>query len=167
MARFPLLGNFSVAIAAPLLFSFSGIHADAPFWESFTLIISRVAPLLILPIVFSFALKAVSPKAHNWVRKRQVISFYLWAVSLMIVTGSTVEFVKIQDSSNYTTEIVIACGALVVCLVQFALGRWIGGKYGDKPAGGQSLGQKKLSLPFCWLETNLDPRSEKVRPYQG
>ena len=33
--------------------------------------------------------------------------------------------------------------ALVICLVQFKIGRMLGRRYGDAVAGGQSLGQKE------------------------
>ena len=157
MASYSLVSNTAVAVVAPVFFSFVGRQADMPFIESFLHIFSRVGPLLILPFAVAFLLQKVAPRAHDAVRRRQIISFYIWAVSLMIVTGQTVEFVKAQDGNNYALEICIAAGAFVICILQFALGRRIGGRYGDTVAGGQSLGQKNTVLAIWMSQTYMHP----------
>ena len=46
--------------------------------------------------------------------------------------------------------VLLALGALVACLVQFKIGRIIGGRFGDRVSGGQGLGQKNTVLAV-WL----------------
>ena len=53
----------------------------------------------------------------------------------------------------------IAFAALVICLVQFKVGRMLGRRYGDAPAGGQSLGQKNTVLAVWMAQSFLDPIS--------
>ena len=53
----------------------------------------------------------------------------------------------------------IAFAALVICLVQFRFGRWLGRRYGDAVAGGQSLGQKNTVLAVWMAQSFLDPIS--------
>jgi BASS family bile acid:Na+ symporter len=159
MACFSLLSNMSVAVIAPIIFSFVGIHADIPFWQSFGIIFSKVGPLIIIPFVAALLLGKVWPRAHEVVRNKQIISFFLWALALMIVIGRTVAFVKAQDSGNYRAEIYIAIAAFVVCVAQFAIGRMIGKKHGDTIAGGQSLGQKNTVLAIWMAQTYLNPIS--------
>lgn len=159
MATFGLLSNMSVAVVAPVVFSFIGTHTEMPFLESAFVILSKVGPLLILPFAGAWILERFVPKLHSAIRSRQSISFWLWAVSLTIVMGRTVKFILAQSKENYWTEILLAAGALVVCLVQFGLGRYFGGRYGDKPAGGQSLGQKNTILAIWMAQSYLDPLS--------
>ena len=49
--------------------------------------------------------------------------------------------------------------ALALCLAQFGIGRWLGRKYGDAVAGGQSLGQKNTVLAIWMAQTFLNPLS--------
>lgn len=159
MASFTLLSNTACAIAAPVIFSLMGTYADIPFTESFMLILSKVVPILILPFAAAITLNYLWPRAVRAVRKAGIASFYMWALSLIIVTGQTVEFIKAEPTENYTMEVVIALGALVVCIAQFATGRAFGRKYGERIAGGQSLGQKNTVLAIWMAQTYLDPVS--------
>ena len=49
--------------------------------------------------------------------------------------------------------------ALLICIMQFVLGRRIGRRYGDAVAGGQSLGQKNTVLAVWMSQAFLDPLS--------
>ena len=157
MASFCLLSNMGVAVAAPVLFALIGAHPEYSFLRSLTLILWRVVPLLILPFVCAVALDRFLPRWHETVRRRQIVSFWLWAVSLTIVMGRTVEFLVHQPRAHYGMEIAMALLALVVCLTQFAVGRTVGRRYGDTVAGGQSLGQKNTVLAIWMAQTWLDP----------
>lgn len=157
MATYSLLSNVTVAIAAPAIFSLVGTNADMPFMESFMIILGKVAPILILPFVCALLLRRIARRVYDTVGRYQIISFYIWAFSLMVVSGQTVEFVKAQDSVNYMAEVWIAVGAFIVCLCQFVGGRAIGRRYGDTVAGGQSLGQKNTVLAIWMAQTYLDP----------
>lgn len=157
MATFSLISNVAVAIAAPVIFSFVGTNAEMPFLDSFLIILKKVVPLLVLPFAAAFVLRAVARRVYDAVARWQIVSFYVWAFSLMIVSGLTVEFVKTQESSNYATELWIAAGALVVCLCQFIGGRALGRRWGDVVAGGQSLGQKNTVLAIWMAQTYLNP----------
>lgn len=159
MATFTLLSNITTAIAAPLFFSFIGANADIAFSASFARIFSRVVPVLVIPFIIAFLLRKAAPRIHEGVKKIQIVSFYIWSFALMIVTGQTVEFIKARQTTDYRLEIYIAIGALSVCVVQFLTGRFIGGKYKDKIAGGQSLGQKNTILAIWMSQTYLDPLS--------
>lgn len=159
MASFCLMSNMGVAIAAPLLFSAIGANPEISFIHSFVMVLAKVVPLLILPFILSLVLEKVSKRWHKAISDHQGVSFWLWAVSLTIVVGRTVQFLVIQPSENYTIEFVLAGVALVLCLIQFAVGRRIGRKYGDRVAGGQSLGQKNTVLAIWMAQTWLDPLS--------
>ncbi len=157
MATFSLLSNVAAALVAPLAFSFIGTHAEMPFIESFLRILSRVVPLLVVPFAASILLQKVAPRIFEIVRRWQILSFYLWSFALMIVTGRTVSFIRAQENPDYRLEMGIALIALVVCILQFTIGRRIGHQWGDPVAGGQSIGQKNTILAIWMAQTYLYP----------
>lgn len=48
---------------------------------------------------------------------------------------------------------------MVICVVQFGVGRMLGRRYGDAAAGGQSLGQKNTVLAVWMAQSFLNPIS--------
>lgn len=159
MASFCLMSNMGVAIAAPIAFAAIGAHPELSFIQSVGIILWKVVPLLIMPFVCAILLEDLAPKWHEAIRKKQIISFWLWAASLTVVLGRTVEFLIAQPSENYSIEIMLAGIALVICLLQFTLGRYIGRRFGDTVAGGQLIGQKNTVLAIWMAQTWLDPLS--------
>jgi bile acid:Na+ symporter, BASS family len=157
LTAYSLLSNLSVAVVAPVFFSLVGTNQSHPFIESFAGIIQPMSLLMLLPLVSALLLRRVSPSFVRKVSLYSGVSFYLWSIALMIVTGITVGFVIQQSDSSYTTEILIALGALVVCLSQFLVGRRIGKEYNDMVAGGQGLGQKNTILAIWMAQTYLNP----------
>lgn len=157
LATYSLLSNMTVAIIAPFIFSFMGDHISLPFFESFLKIGTEMIPLLIFPFVCALILQKFLPKVHSALQNRQSISFYLWAISLTIVMGKTVSFIASRGNAEYKEEILIALFALIVCVLQFILGKLIGQKYYNKIAGGQGLGQKNTVLAIWMALTYLNP----------
>jgi BASS family bile acid:Na+ symporter len=157
LTAYSILANLGVAVCAPLFFSVVGSHTDMSFVHSFLYILKQVGPLLLLPLVFAVLLEKLVPKLHGMIRQRQSISFYLWSLALMIVIGKTVSFIIAQPSSQRWIELVIAGASLVICLLQFYLGRLIGSRAGQTVTGGQGLGQKNTVLAIWMSHSYLDP----------
>ena len=157
LATYTLVSNLTVAVLAPFVFSLIGEHTSMPFLESFGIICRQMIPLLIFPLVTAMLLKRFVPKVHRELKSRQQISFYLWAVSLTIVMGNTVAFIVNQQNPNYRNEVFIALCALIVCCLQFLVGRRLGGHFHNKIAGAQGLGQKNTVLAIWMALTYLDP----------
>lgn len=151
VATYSLMCNAVVAVAGPLVLAAVGEHAEMTFLQSFKLILSQVFPLIIMPLALAIILRYSLPKVHSKIVGMQQLSFYLWAVSLFIVVGSCVSFaIKNWTPAATLTMVLLALGALAACLLQFKIGRIIGGKFGDKVSGGQGLGQKNTVLAV-WL----------------
>ena len=121
-----------------------------PFTDSFIYICREVMPLLILPLLAAWTIRAAAPPLHRALLKINPVTFYLWAFSLTIVTGRTVKFLSEQQNPDYTTEISLAAIALAICLAQFKAGKYIGNRYGERIAAGQGLGQKNTILAI-WM----------------
>lgn len=158
VATYSLISNSIVATAGPLILAALGEHSEITFMKSFSMILSQVFPLIILPLVLALILRYFVPKVHNKIMGMQQLSFYLWAVSLFIVVGSCVSFaIKNWTPDSTLTMILLAIGALIVCVAQFKIGRKIGGKFGDKVSGGQALGQKNTVLAVWLALAYLNP----------
>ena len=151
VASYSLISNAVVATAGPVILAAIGERSEMTFGESFSLILAQVFPLIILPLVLALTARKFAPRFHARINNMQQLSFYLWAVSLFIVVGSCVSFaIKNWTPESTYTMILLALGALIVCVVQFKVGRKIGGFFGDKVSGGQALGQKNTVLAV-WL----------------
>ena len=143
LTTYTLLGNIGAAIAVPIFFP---------------LVLSKVFPLLICPFLAAWLLSKCLPKVHQKLLGYHELAFYLWAVSLAIVTAQTL-YSLLNDPADGFTEIMIAVGALVACCLQFFLGKTIGSVYNDRISGGQALGQKNTILAIWMAHTYLNPLS--------
>ncbi len=158
VAAYSVLCNLAVALLAPLLFVWVGEGAAAmSFADEFKSVALQVAPLIVLPLALAFGLYFFAPKVHSAIGSVQGVSFYLWAVSLVVVVGRAVAFILAEPAAAIPEMIVIALGAGIVCVLQFAAGRRIGRRYGDAVSGAQGLGQKNTVLAIWMALTYLNP----------
>ena len=152
MAIHSLVCNTIIAFVAPPLLSEWG-NGSCTVVE----ILMRVTPLLISPFVVSQLCRWLTPKVAQWVGSRTLIPFYIWLLSLVVIVGKTTYFIIQNGTAHIVEELWMAGVALVVCLMQFAMGHWLGRKYGDKAAGGQALGQKNTVLAIWLAQSFLNP----------
>lgn len=158
VATYSLLCNATVAVAGPIILAAIGDHPEITFGESFLLILKQVFPLILLPLALAMGLRKFAPNLHARVVEKQQISFYLWVLSLLIVVGSCMSFAIQNWTPEATgTMVLLALGALIVCVLQFKIGRKIGNFYGDTVSGGQSLGQKNTVLAVWLALAYLNP----------
>lgn len=159
LTSYSLLSNITVAILAPILFSLVGEIDANSFVQSVIIISEKVFLLLLLPFIGAIILRRFLPRVHHVILKSQGLSFYLWTFALVLITGKIVLFITEQDRSGYLIEIVTALCALVICISQFLVGRYLGSKFDDTIAGGQGLGQKNTILAIWMAQTYLNPVS--------
>ena len=153
MAAYSLLCNMFIAFFAPFMLHTYG-NGECTMMQ----ILHRVAPMLIAPFVAGQLCRIFTPKVSGWVAKHSQISFYIWLMSLIVIIGRTTCFL-IDNGENRVIQIALAIAALVICLTQFTLGRYMGRRIGDEAAGGQSLGQKNTVLAVWMSQSFLDPVS--------
>ena len=152
MATYSLLCNMAVALLAPVILTFTGTGTC-----TFTQILARIAPLLVMPFAAAQFCRFVFPKGAQWIGDHGQISFYMWLLSLVVIIGRTTAFIIDLHDASLRTELWLAVAALVLCLAQFKVGRMLGRRYGDAVAGGQSLGQKNTVLAVWMAQSFLDP----------
>lgn len=148
MVAYSLICNLVTALLAPPM-----LHAFGNGTCTFVEIISRVAPTLIAPFVLAQLCRCVWRRGADWFASHSFLSFYIWLFSLVLVLGRTTCFILDTDAEPMV-EIELALIALVLCLLQFRLGRYMGEKAGDRVAGTQSVGQKNTILAI-WMSLNF------------
>ena len=153
MVTYSLICNFVTALVAPYM-----LHAFGNGSCTFMEIIARVAPTLIAPFVVAQFCRWLLPKVAAWFSAHSSISFYLWLISLILVMGRTTVFI-LDTNADPMMEVELALVALVLCIVQFKTGRFLGRYTGDVVATTQSVGQKNTIFAI-WLSLNfLNPIS--------
>ena len=116
-------------------------------------------PLLVGPFAAAQFFRFVFPKLAKWIGEHGQISFYMWLMSLLVIIGRTTCFIIDLHDASVSTELWLAFAALVICLVQFKVGRAIRAPLRRSPAGGQSLGQKNTVLAVWMAQSFLNPVS--------
>lgn len=210
LTTFTLLSNFATAIIVPATFplindqlQMTNYQFAEQFWPAFVLILSRVAPLLLVPFFSAWLLRlgfnayyrrkyASLPCGEGkggvpefvLPKKLALIPFYLWVVSIIVLSATVTQTVITNYQSQMTNMLILLACSFFACLLQFGLGKWIGYKlpapskgkdYQDvliNPAAapktmagvssitaGQAFGQKNTSLGVWMAQTYLDPLS--------
>ena len=149
--------NIAVALVAPFFLAMSHPVDGMSLASSFMLILGKVFPLLLLPLLCAELLRKILPGVHKLlVTKGRNLPFYLWLVALSLAIAMTTRAIAHSDLSIWVMA-GIALVSLVCCVLQFAFGRYVGRRNGEVIAGGQSLGQKNTVFAIWFACTFLTP----------
>lgn len=158
LTTYTILSNIITAIVVPILFPLVEPHEGVTFWPAFGEILRKVFPLLICPLIAATLVRTLFPRLHQAISARHGVAFYLWSVALAIVVGQTIRFIANSQASGLTLLAISGAG-LATCIIQFLLGKLIGGHYDDRISGGQALGQKNTVFAIWMAYTYLTPLS--------
>jgi BASS family bile acid:Na+ symporter len=158
MTTYTFLSNFITVLLVPVCFPLvePGIHME--FWPAFLKILNEVFMVLIVPMILAYIVKHTMKRLHQRIISIRDLSYYLWACSLMIVTGTTVKNI-VHAGVSIWLLLAIAMMGLIVCVVQFAVGRFIGNFFGHAQEAGQALGQKNTAFAIWLSSAYLNPLS--------
>lgn len=164
MTTYTFLSNFVSALLIPICFPILPHAASASvnmgFFALFLQILWKVSAVLLLPMLFAFVTKHALPHLCHRIVSIPDLSYYLWGGSLIVVSGTTA--MNIAEAWHETSPwflISIAFMGLVLCIVQFATGRFVGHYFDKTIEAGQSLGQKNTAFAI-WISTAfLNPLS--------
>lgn len=158
VVSYTCLINLAVSLVVPAMVPF--LHESATpgmtFEISFLLILAKVFPLLIMPLVVAWLVRHLFPRFHAFILRQPNLAFNLWAVSLSLAIGVSVKALVHSEESLWNM-VGIAIASFLCCLLQFVLGRLIGRKHGEPVAGTQSLGQKNTVFAIWMGYTFLNP----------
>ena len=157
VTTYTIVGNLMVAIVAPIYFSFIGTLQDLPFLDSVWLIFRRIAPTIALPFFAALFLQRFLPGVNDFLCRYKGLSFYLWAAALTITLGQTIDFMFLEGRHEKASILIMGIASVVYCVIQFAVGKWLGSRYGDRIAGGQILAQKNSAMGIWIANTYLLP----------
>ncbi len=164
MTSYTFVSNIISAVVIPLSFPIlphtgaTAVHiAFLPF---FLHILWKVSVVLLLPMLLAFVTKHAFHRLHHRIVTIPDLSYYLWGASLVVVTGTTaMNIAEAWHETSLTFLFAIAGMGLLLCIVQFATGRFLGHYFGKTVEAGQSLGQKNTAFAI-WVSTAfLNPLS--------
>lgn len=158
VVSYTCLINVAVSLVVPSMVPWLD-DAGAPhmgFEMSFLLILGKVFPLLVMPLVCAWLVRHLFPAWHAWVVRHNSLAFELWAVSLALAIGVTVKAVVHANESVWVL-CGIALASLLACVAQFWIGHVIGKRHGETIAGTQGLGQKNTVFAIWMAYTFMNP----------
>ncbi len=158
MTTYTFLSNFMTVLLAPLCFPLIEKGADITFLAAFTKILHEVFLVLVVPMLLAYIVKHHLKGLHRRIVAVRDLSYYLWACSLMIVTGTTVKNIVHAEVSVWLLTAIALLG-LLICIVQFAVGRFIGHYFDHTQEAGQALGQKNTAFAIWLSSAYLNPLS--------
>lgn len=158
MTTYTFLSNFITVLMVPICFPLIEPSVHMEFWPAFLKILHEVFIVLIVPMLLAYIVKHYMKRLHAKIIAVRDLSYYLWACSLMIVTGTTVKNIVNAQTSIWML-LTIALLGLVICIVQFAVGRFIGHYFNHTQEAGQALGQKNTAFAIWLSSTYLNPLS--------
>ncbi len=157
VTEYTILCNLMVSVVAPFYFTFIGVHQDLPFFTSFLMILKRIGTTIALPFFVALFLQLCWQKGTEMLVRFTGATFYIWAFLLFLTLGQTIDYIFIHGKGNGLNILWLGISSVLVCTLNFAAGKWIGGKYGDSIAGGQMLGQKNTAMAIWMANTYLNP----------
>ncbi len=158
MTTYTFISNFIAAIMIPLCFPLIEKGDHLTFFSAFVGILYQVFAVLVVPMALAFAVKHCFHRFHRWIVGVKDLSFYLWGGSLVLVAGTTMRNIMHANTSLVFVGVIAVLG-LMLCIVQFATGRFIGHYFDSTTESGQALGQKNTPFAIWAASAYLNPLS--------
>ena len=148
-----LLTNISMSLVVPVaLPALVGKVAQVSIWE----VLQLVLLAMFVPLILARLTRALPQGAQALLRKGKPLSFPLWLLNLFIISAKAADFLQHQDTASPGRLAAIALVSLVICVINFALGAWLGGPTYWQEAS-QALGQKNTSFTIWIALTFINP----------
>lgn len=158
MTTYTFLSNFITALLIPICFPLIEKTSDITFMDAFLKILNQVCLVLVVPMGLAYVVKHHFHRFHRWVVGVKDLSYYLWGCSLMIVTGTTMKNI-VHAETSVPFLLLIALLGLLLCVIQFSVGRFIGHYFNATVNAGQALGQKNTAFAIWIAYSYLNPIS--------
>lgn len=129
-----MLCNLMVSLLAPAVLPLVEPHEGMSFLPSFLLILRKVFPLLICPLLLAQGVRYLLPKVYRRVMRYPDLAFQVWLPALALAITVTVRSIALS-TVDWRYMVGLAAVSAVCCVMQFALGKWLGGRY---DGGGQA-----------------------------
>ena len=158
-----MICNLMVSLLAPAILPLVEPHAGLGFVEAFWMILRKVFPLLIMPLLAAQLVRRYVRPLYGYLMSYPDLAFDLWVVSLALaITVTTRSIVHSSVAWQYMVGLALISG--VCCVIQFYVGKRVGARYGrqQRITAGQAFGQKNTVF-VIWLGlVFLDPVTSVV-----
>lgn len=153
---FTIIANVVTMIIIPLFFPMVEREANITFVMAMLMLLRNVTVVLVVPLALAMLSRRFLPGWVARVNRLKDLSFYIWCVNLVVVTGITLRNITHSTVSGWVLwSLLIA--PLFVCLIQFTIGKAVGRHWGDSISAGQALGQKNTVVGLWLTLTFLNP----------
>jgi len=148
-----LLTNVSMALVVPIALPFLvGTTVKISIWE----VLQPVLIVMFVPLILARLAMRLPQKAQTLIRKGKPYSFPIWLLNLFIISAKAADFLRNEHAASLAALTAVALISLAICVVNFALGAWLGGRQYWQEAS-QALGQKNNSFVIWIALTFLKP----------
>lgn len=137
-----VLTNVGIAALLPLILPIVLGRATP---EAFAQVFGSVGLVVFAPMGAAWLLRLVYPGAAAWPPKLRNVSFGMWVTSMFLITANASHFLRAHADTPLVLLLQIAGSSLAVCIVNFSVGRLIGGRDFPREAS-QALGQKNTTF---------------------
>lgn len=152
MSSVVVTNSFS-AIALPLVLPLLSPNGQTGF--NFMGLINTLTVVL-LPLALTQLMQKFTPTWVDALRSMRGAGFYFWMAAIYLATAKATYFIEAESTSPWSVVVEIAAVSLVLCILNFGLGRWLGGHDWGQEMG-QSLGQKNTLFSIWICLTFLTP----------
>ena len=149
-----LATNFGMAVLFPFLIPIA-IGNPAP--TVFADVIGSLCIVVGIPVALAVPLRKLYPGATELPKRCKNLSFFTWVAAIFLIIANASQFLR-EQQANLPPGILwkIAVVSLLICIVNFAGGRMIGGKKFFRESS-QVLGQKNTTLTIFLAITYANP----------
>lgn len=156
LTMFTIIANMVTMVIIPLFFPMVERGADITFLSSMLMVLRNVTMVLVVPLFLALLSRRFIPNFVSRLNKHKDIGFYIWCFNLSIVTGITLHNIHQSSITGWVLWLLLTA-PLLVCLIQFSLGKWVGSFWNDSISAGQALGQKNTVVGIWLTLTFLNP----------
>lgn len=156
LTTYTMIANIFTMIIIPSLFPMVEKGADVSFLYMSMMVFRNVTTVLVVPLLLALLSRKFLPRFVDKVKSVKDLGFYMWCFNLTILMGETLcNFLHATVSGWILALLLIV--PLVVCLVQFAIGKAVGRHWDASISAGQALGQKNTIVGIWLTLTFLNP----------
>lgn len=155
VTTFALMGNLSMAMVLPIVFTLLGDHPEISLGSSYLIMLAKIGSVLAVPFFLALFLQLWLPKVNQSLAKRTSWSYYIWAVALMMTLGQTIHYIIEEGEGHWDAIIWLSALSMVFCAFQFWFGRKYGRRFNDVIGGAQMMGQKNSAMGIWMVNTFL------------
>ena len=156
LTTYTVIANIFTMVIIPSLFPMVEKGADVSFFMMSMMVLRNVTSVLVVPLLLALLSRKFLPRWVEWVKRFKDLGFYMWCVNLSILTGVTLGNILDSEVSGFIMLLLLTV-PLVVCLIQFAIGKAVGRPWNASISAGQALGQKNTIVGIWLTLTFLNP----------